>query len=463
MQSSVAPVKLLSLASDEDRDLLQTQLFDMGFKSITNQSIDEFNRLPSFREEIIVVQIASLNIIKNKVISFLQNIKKSKTLVLFDKDTTINSDVVPYCDEVSTWPCHNNELAYRMQRLSRTLLNSKEVCSNYYIDLNILGSSQVFEEVLKTTYKISQCDAPVLIEGETGTGKEVIARAIHYLSLRKDKPFVAVNCGALPDTLIENELFGHDQGAYTDARNRQEGLVSIAEGGTLFLDEIEALSLKGQITLLRFLQDFEYRSLGSKKTVKADIRIISASNMSIKDLVENGEFRQDLFYRLNILNVNLPPLRDREDDVYILANHFVDKYRARYNQPEKYLDSDSFVLLKQYGWPGNVRELENYLHREFIMSESACVKLRINNQPDKERRKNNLDRRAQSLLQKNLKDAKQQLVDEFETRYLSHVMSMAKGNIAEAAKRAGKERRTFTKLLSKHGLDRNHYINNNKP
>jgi len=461
MQSSVTPVKLLSYANDEDRDFLEAQLSDLGFKSITKYSIDDFNCLAKIDVGIVVIQIASLQNIQKKIITFLQNIRDSKTLVLFNKDTILNNDVVPYCDEVTTWPCYNNELAYRMRRLSCSLLNSKKISSNYYVGLNILGTSQVFTEVLKATYKISQCDAPVLVEGETGTGKEVIARAIHYLSAREKKPFIAINCGALPDTLIENELFGHDSGAYTDAKKMQAGLVSLAEGGTLFLDEIEALSLKGQITLLRFLQDYEYRPLGSKNIKIANIRIITASNESIKSLVESGQFRQDLYFRLNIFSVNLPPLRSRGEDVRILANHFIDKFRAQYDQPEKYLDPDSIFLLQQYSWPGNVRELENYLHREFVMSDNHCIKLKIiKNEPGKDRRKNNSDRRMQSLLQKKLKDAKQQLIDEFEIKYLSHALSAANGNIALAAKKAGKERRTFTKLLFKHGLDRNNYSTN---
>jgi len=460
MQSLVTPVKLLSYANDEDRDFLETQLSDLGFKIITKYSIDDFNYPPKIEVGIIVIQIASLQNIQKKIITFLQNIRDSKTLVLFNKDTLLNNDVIPYCDEITTWPCYDNELAYRMRRLSNSLLNAKKASSNYYVDLNILGTSPVFTEALKTTYKISQCDAPVLVEGETGTGKEIIARAIHYLSAREKKPFIAINCGALPDTLIENELFGHDSGAYTDAKKMQAGLVSFAEGGTLFLDEVEALSLKGQITLLRFLQDYEYRPLGCKETKKANIRIITASNESLSSLVETGQFRQDLFFRLNILNVKLPPLRERGNDIQILANHFVDKYRIQYDQPDKYLDPDSLILLEKHSWPGNVRELENYLHREFIMSDNNCIKLKMGNEQKKERRKNSSDRRMQSLLHKKLKDAKQQLISEFEVIYLSHTLSAANGNIAEAAKQAGKERRTFTKLLSKHGLERNSYIQN---
>ncbi len=194
-------------------------------------------------------------------------------------------------------------------------------------NLNLIGHSSIFLDTLLFINKASDCDAPVLIEGETGCGKEVAARAIHYLGCRKDFPFIPMNCGAIPDQLIENELFGHEKGAYTDAKQSQAGLTEQADGGTLFLDEIEALSTKGQVTLLRFIEDNVIRPLGATKSRKVNVRIIAASNVCLSELVAKGLFRQDLLFRLNLLHLNLPPLRNRKGDIQSLAEHFMQKYR----------------------------------------------------------------------------------------------------------------------------------------
>ncbi|MDX1811898.1 MAG: sigma 54-interacting transcriptional regulator, partial [Gammaproteobacteria bacterium] len=198
MPTSTISVKLLSYANNDDCSFLETQLADLGFKFVTRHSIDEFQYVTNIEVGIIIIQIASLQNIKDKIIRFLQSTGKSKTLLLFNKDISINNDVTPLADEVISWPCNSNELDYRMQRLSRFLLDTRESSSTYYMGFNILGSSNIFTDTLKKAYKVSQCDAPALIEGETGTGKEVIARSIHYLSKREPKPFIAVNCGALP-------------------------------------------------------------------------------------------------------------------------------------------------------------------------------------------------------------------------------------------------------------------------
>jgi len=318
--------------------------------------------------------------------------------------------------------------------------------------MNIIGESDVFKSVMSKAIKISQCDAPVMIDGETGTGKEIVARAIHYIGDRLSQPFIAVNCGALPDNLMENELFGHDVGAYTDAKKSQQGIVGQAEGGTLFLDEIEVLTPKAQITLLRFLQDYKYRPLGSTRQYTSNVRIITASNISLEKLVEEGEFRQDLYYRINIMNITLPPLRNRGKDVCLLAEYFVDKFRQQYNEHEKYLSAESLNYIRRNSWPGNVRELENFLHREFLFSEDDSIECRPT-MTDQERRKKTFDRRNDVLLGKKMTEAKQTLIEEFERQYISSMLIETKGNVTEAARKSGKERRTFTRLIEKYGID----------
>jgi DNA-binding NtrC family response regulator len=356
------------------------------------------------------------------------------------------------CQEVVAWPADTAEVMAKLKRLHRHMTEGRRLERALTLKLNLIGESDVFQRVINEIGKYSKCDAPVLLLGETGTGKEQFARAIHYFSVDEDKPFVAVNCGALPDNLVENELFGHVKGAYTDAKESQLGLIEQAEGGTLFLDEIEALTPKGQVALLRFLQDYEFRPLGSQRSKKAALRLITASNEPLEQLVSDGCFRKDLFYRLNILSLRLPPLRERGRDAILLAEHFVDKYRELYRQYDKYLDPGTLEWITRYDWPGNVRELENLILREFLLAESARISIDPMKGTTGERRRNLLDRRYCQLFRRDFQDAKATVVNEFERSYLQYMLAEANGNISEAARQAGKERRTFAKLLDKHGI-----------
>lgn len=359
----------------------------------------------------------------------------------------------PLCTEKVSWPPEQGEINIKLQRLCRQARVGHQLDQNLALKLNLIGESEIFQKVVSNIKKYSKCNAPALILGETGTGKEKIARAIHYAGVDDGKPFVVVNCGCLPDSLVENELFGHVRGAYTDARESQCGLIEQAEGGTLFLDEIEALSHKGQVALLRFLQDYEYRPLGSQHTKHANVRMITASNESLEKLVDQGAFRKDLFYRINILPLTLPPLRKRGDDILLLAEYFLDKYRAVYNQNDRYLDPQTLHWMSRYSWPGNVRELENLILREFLLADSACITIRPINDVSSERRRQLQDRRRSSdIYNRSFQDAKSAVVKEFEHNYLQYVLEDANGNISQAARQAGKERRSFTRLLDKYGF-----------
>ena len=456
--SNGTPISLVTQASESEAFELATQLKSIGYSGITVSRFSNQNITRPSQTVLTILQVKHVRESRKEILHFIQKIKSSNILLLFQKDECIvDNEITDYSKEVSTWPCNENDLAYRMQRLSQDILRNTDSGKNHYVNMNILGNSKVFTDVVERVYKISKSDVPTLIEGETGTGKEVIARALHYLGARESKPFIAVNCGALPDSLIENELFGHEQGAFTDAKKSQSGIVKNAEGGTLFLDEIEALSAKGQIVLLRYLQDFEYRPLGSHRVYQSDLRLITASNENLQSRVNDGTFRQDLFFRLNIMNINLPPLRERGTDVQLLARHFLNKLSVQYGHMEKTLSQKSMQALQNYSWPGNVRELENFLHREFLLCEGYEITAVIQSSSKTDRRKRSGDRRFQSLLNKSLLDAKQQLVNDFESEYLKFALSESNGNISEAARIAGKERRTFTKLLSKYGINKNLY------
>ncbi|MDQ1812061.1 sigma 54-interacting transcriptional regulator [Massilia sp. CCM 9210] len=309
--------------------------------------------------------------------------------------------------------------------------------------VNLLGSSPQFHLACAQIKKISRVDVTVYIDGETGTGKELAARAIHYQGLRCDGPFVPVNCGALPETLIESELFGHERGAFTDAKVASPGLVSEANGGTLFLDEVDALSMKAQASLLRFLQDRSYRRVGGGTPRHADVRVIAASNANIHELVEQRRFRRDLFYRLNVLTLHMPALRERGGDSVELAQAFLARFNHQYGMAPKRLHADAVAFIAEYPWPGNVRELENVIHREFLMSEDSELRF-----PGKV---SHLDVKTGGE-GTSFKAAKARAVADFERRYVGELLQRTDGNITRAARIAGQDRSAFGKLVRKHGL-----------
>lgn len=319
----------------------------------------------------------------------------------------------------------------------------------------LIGNSPAFQEMLIILRKIAAYDTSVLITGETGSGKELAARAIHYLSARRDKPFIPVNCGALPDQLIENELFGHTRGAYTDARENQTGLIAQAEGGTLFLDEVDALSPKAQVSLLRFLQDGQYRPLGSSRMESAHVRILAACNVDPVALVEGGHFRADLHFRLNVMELPVPPLRARAGDIESLARHFIAEAACRYQLPAKELHPATARWLASQPWPGNIRELRNRIQREFLLSDGPMLRIQTT-MPDIERRRQP-DRRLAESDTLNFNAAKQSMLQAFERNHLIRLMHAAAGNVSHAARLAGKERRALGKLLKKYRIEANQF------
>lgn len=318
-------------------------------------------------------------------------------------------------------------------------------------DSLFIGQSPVFAEVLALIGRLSRCDAPVLIEGETGTGKELAARAIHYSGHRRNAPFLPINCGAIPETLVENELFGHVRGAFTDAREARGGIVGQAEGGTLFLDEIEGLGARGQMALLRFLQDLEYRPVGANSNRTANVRLIAASNTSLAELVRTGSFRQDLLFRLNVLVLSMPPLRERGGDVLLLAEAFIERFCRRYERAPVRLDAESASWLRGHDWPGNVRELENLLHRAVLLNDGGELRLDPATQPV---RAMCLDGGGAGITHSSFRQARAQALLAFERAYLTELLSRTGGNISQAARLCGQERSQLNKLVRKHGLAR---------
>lgn len=321
----------------------------------------------------------------------------------------------------------------------------------------MLGQSQAIQSVRVQLQRYAGCDVQVLIEGETGTGKELAAREIHYASARRNHPFVPVNCGAIPDSLIENELFGHDRGAFTDARGAQPGLVDHARGGTLFLDEVDALSAKGQVTLLRFLQDNEYRPVGGGTLRISDARIIAATNADLDAQVAAGRFRRDLQYRLKALKLQLPPLRERDDDVQLLADHFLAAVASRVRGPLKHWSETAMHALVAHAWPGNVRELDNVTLRAYMCADGDLIGIAdlVAAEPTFTDVLMMFDRDAPPSTQSGYGfiAAKACAIRTFERDYLTQLMQQACGNVSVAARLSGTERRQLGKLLRKHAIE----------
>ena len=305
----------------------------------------------------------------------------------------------------------------------------------------IIGDSKAMREVMAKVSMIAKTEYPVVIYGESGTGKELIARSIHAVSHRSSKAFVSVNCVAIPDTLFENELFGHAKGAYTGAHSSKKGLFEEAEGGTIFLDEIGEITLPLQVKLLRVLQNREIKRLGESKTITVDVRLLSATNRDLTKSVERGEFREDLFYRINVIPITIPPLRERKEDIPLLANHFLKVASAEMGKPSMGFDEAAMKKLINYSWPGNVRELENKIKQAAIVAKGETVGeanliLEEPTRPHEE----------PELLP--FKEAR----SNFEKEYIIRLLKKNSGNIKKTAEEMGKYRSDLYSLIRKYKI-----------
>ncbi len=317
--------------------------------------------------------------------------------------------------------------------------------------IGLIGRSPVILKVMDDLEKIKDVDATVLLYGESGTGKELIARAIHRLSKRSGAKFEAVNCAAIPEALLESELFGHKKGAFTDARNDRKGILEVCAGGVLLLDEIGEMPLSLQAKLLRVLQEKEFTPIGSTQALKVTTRIIAATNRDLEEEVARGRFREDLFFRLNVLPLYVPPLRQRQGDVPLLAHHFIDRFNARYGKALRPPSRELLARLASYPWPGNVRELSNSIERAVVLSKSDQLDIE-----DVLRRKMSPQRGAPGLNE--APDYAQTLSyaeakEGFERSFLMRILTVAKGSIAEAARLSGRYRSDIYRLMERYGIN----------
>lgn len=312
----------------------------------------------------------------------------------------------------------------------------------------IIGKSPKILEVLDLIDRVAQTDSTVLITGESGTGKELVARALHYKSPRRDRPLVAINCGAIPHELLESELFGYVRGAFTGAVRDKKGRLQLADGGTVFLDEISEMSPSLQVKLLRVLQEREFEPVGSVKPVKVDIRIVAATNKDLEQLVEKGRFRADLFWRLNVVPIYIPPLRERKEDIELLLAHFLQVYNARYGKALEGFSPRALEVLREYPWPGNVRELENLVQRLVVLKGSGVVE--PEDLPEKFR---NGHRKADfPLLPLESLDLNA-AVSALERYLITTALKRANGVKSKAAELLGIKRTTLLHKMKKNGIE----------
>jgi DNA-binding NtrC family response regulator len=324
---------------------------------------------------------------------------------------------------------------------------------------DFIGSSSQMRSVFEVIQRVGAVNTSVLIRGENGTGKELVARAIHFNSPRKEKPFVAINCGAVPENLVESEFFGHEKGAFTGADQRHIGRFQYAEGGTLFLDEIGDISAAMQVKLLRVLQERKFTPVGSNREIRCDVRIIAATNRNLEELIAQSHFRQDLFYRLNVMPIELPPLRNRLEDIPVLVEHFIEKFNRLHNRTGtdkemRGIREDALNALKNYRWPGNIRELENIVERAFVLENSLYVTM--NSLPDTLQTRSRVAPEGSKTEPQTVIDFHNQK-EQFEREFIINALRRFGGRINQTVAHAGIPKNTLLRKIRKYGINPTEY------
>jgi DNA-binding NtrC family response regulator len=327
----------------------------------------------------------------------------------------------------------------------------REQLHERYAFHNIISKSPKMHSVFELIGHVAQTATTVLIEGQTGTGKEMVARAIHEASSKRSGPFIAINCAAMPETLLESELFGHEKGAFTSAVGQRKGRFEMADGGTIFLDEVGDVPAAMQAKLLRVLQERRFERVGGTQTVEVDVRVVAATNRGLPKMVQEGKFREDLYYRLNVIKIELPLLRERPEDLPLLAAHFAQKY-ARPGQAPKQVSPEAMEVLMRYGWPGNVRELENAIERACVTSRTEMIE--PENLPPELVKPAKVEQSHPLDLSRSLADQLAEITASFEERYLREALRKAHGQVSMAAKISGLSRRSVSSKIAQYNIDR---------
>lgn len=398
--------------------------------------------------------IAILPAARQQIDTFLRKLHSIdvRTSLLFVLTPELLNNGLPQALEKSqdflVLPLNETEVLWRVRRLINT--NHRNVAIRQLTEAcglaQLLGEDPNFVNLKRRIPIVARFDSTVLLTGETGTGKERFARALHYSSPRASKPFLPVNCGAIPVELFESELYGHRRGAFTGAISAEPGLIAEAEGGTLFLDEVETLSMNSQVKLLRFLQDQVYYPVGSAKPKQAKVWILASTNIELPLKIQDGTFREDLYYRLAVISLALPPLRQRKGDIPLLADHFWRMYSDRVGRDAQPLSTEVMDALCRHNWPGNVRELQNVIQQLAVLSESEVIK------PEDLPIPHTVANHSSKL--DSFAKRKASVIAEFEKHYLTDLLRVHRGNVTHAAQEAGKDRRALGRLIKKYQIDK---------
>jgi len=442
------------LVVDDDRNLVE--LMKMRLESANYEvtaAVHEEDAVEAVKRQVFDLSIIDLQLVQKDGISLMEELHlifPEMPVIILTAYGSIESAVEAMQRGAFTYltkPFDPRDLllqigrALENRKLTSEIKRLKGLVEEKYDFENIVARSEKMRRVLEMVSQIARTDSTILIHGESGTGKELIAKAIHLASERKNKPFLAINCAALPETLLESNLFGHEKGAFTGAIRSTKGLFTQAHEGTIFLDEIGDLPLSIQAKLLRVLQERNFYPLGSEKPVEVDVRVIVATNKDLEDLVKQGLFREDLFYRIHVIPISLPPLRERKEDIPPLVDHFLKKFGQQMKKEVKGLTPMAMQRLMLHEWPGNIRELENTLEFAVAMAQQDTVTEDLIFQS-----------KGGSSSQEPLKTLKEAR-EAYEKSYLIHLLGICKGNVSKAAKLAGKYRADFYDLLKKHGLE----------
>jgi two-component system response regulator GlrR len=441
------------LAVDDDRsllELLKIRLESLGYEVVT--AFKEEDAIEAVKSQVFDLSIVDLQLLRQDGISLMEDLHlilpEMPVIILTGYGSIENAveamkkgaysyltkpfdprDLILQIEKA----IENRRLASEVKRL-RGLLEQK-----YSFD-NIVTRSERMERVLEIVSQIAKTDSTVYIHGESGTGKELIAKALYLASERKNGPFVAINCAALPEPLLESKLFGHEKGAFTGALRSTKGLFTQAHGGTIFLDEIGDMSLAIQAKLLRVLQERQFYPVGSEKLVDVDVRVIVATNKNLEDQVKQGLFREDLFYRIHVIPIHLPPLRERREDIPLLVEHFLKKIGQQMKKEVRGFTPQAMQRLMLHDWPGNVRELENTVEYAVAMTQQEFITEELIRQP------------GDAVLEKTWKPFKE-AKNAFERDYLINLLQQCQGNVSKAAELAGKYRADFYDLIKKHNIN----------
>ncbi len=449
------------LIVDDEEDMLENcrRILDRkGFSCITtNNPLEAPEIVSEARPAVVVTDLKMPEKDGMELLKELKEIDPSLIVIVFTAYASVSSAVEAMKDGAFDFipkPFSSDQLvvtierALKHRRLEMENKNLRTQLDDSYGFDNIIGKSSAITAVFELIKKVAKTEANILIYGESGTGKELTAKSVHVNSNRRDRAFIPVDCVALSENLLESELFGHEKGSFTGAHASKSGLFELSDKGTIYFDEIAKMNLATQAKLLRVLQEKQFRRVGGSHLLDVDFRVISTTNVDLNKAISSGKFIEDLFWRLNVITIEVPPLRERREDIELLTHHFINEYAEKNKKSIKGITAEASEALYNYHWPGNIRELQNVIERGTSLTDDRYIN--ISDLPG-----NVIDSSSDSDYMKNLpfKSAKRKWLESFERKYFTDILQEFNGNISKAARKAGIDRKTVYRILKKHGLD----------